>query len=346
MINISKSTKIYIACPAGIATGGPELLHQLAFNLKREFSTDVYMFYYPTKIKNSTHPDYKKYNVSFCQEVEDSKKNVLVVPEVQPACFYLNKYKNIRKVVWFLSVDNYFLSRPIKYFLFKRIINKILQKLDIFPLFDIEKNINKIDSINDPLFKDIILYLTNSYRGFYFLQKRNFSPLMYLSEYLNENFLTTPVKLEEKLDIVAYNPKKGLAFTKKIIKMAPHLKFVPLENMSRQEVIKTLKKAKVYIDFGNHPGKDRLPREAAILFCCIITNKQGSAGFYKDIPIFEEYKFNNNYNEIKSIVNKIDDCINHYSEKINDFHGYREEIKKEPDEFITDLKKIFYYKNN
>ncbi|MDK2791068.1 MAG: hypothetical protein PWP15_1588, partial [Methanothermococcus sp.] len=34
--------------------------------------------------------------------------------------------------------------------------------------------------------------------------------------------------------------------------------------MSREEVIKTLQRAKVYIDFGNHPGKDRIPSVKAL----------------------------------------------------------------------------------
>ena len=39
------------------------------------------------------------------------------------------------------------------------------------------------------------------------------------------------------------------------------------------------------MDFGFHPGQDRLPREAALLKNCIITNREGSAAFYKDVPI-------------------------------------------------------------
>jgi hypothetical protein len=343
MFSVSKDTKIYIACPAGVATGGPELLHQLGFVLKSIFPISVYMFYYPVKTKKNIHPDYEKYNIPFSQQIEDSKKNILIVPEIQSACLYLKKYKNIRKVVWFLSVDNYFLSRPQKYFLLKRIINKLIEKFNL-SFFNLGYKINNIKNISDPLFKGVSFYMTNSHRGMKFLSRAGVSPLFYLSEYLNESFLKTPVKLEEKLDVVAYNPKKGFNFTKKIIREASHIKFIPLKNMSRQEVIETLKKAKVYIDFGNHPGKDRLPREAAILYCCIITNKEGSAKFYSDVPILEKYKFNNNYNEINSVVSTIEDCMNDYNKKLNDFQKYREIIKEEPNKFIDDIKKIFYYK--
>jgi len=42
---------------------------------------------------------------------------------------------------------------------------------------------------------------------------------------------------------------------------------------------------KLYVDFGKHPGKDRMPREAAVHGCCIITGRRGAAGNPFDIPI-------------------------------------------------------------
>ena len=35
MIKVYKETIIYIACPANVMTGGPELLHQLAHKLNK-----------------------------------------------------------------------------------------------------------------------------------------------------------------------------------------------------------------------------------------------------------------------------------------------------------------------
>lgn len=52
-----------------------------------------------------------------------------------------------------------------------------------------------------------------------------------------------------------------------------------------------MSKSKVYIDFGNHPGKDRIPREAAISGCIVITGKRGAAAFAEDVCIPETYKF-------------------------------------------------------
>ncbi|HOL22470.1 MAG TPA: hypothetical protein PLQ41_06420, partial [bacterium] len=124
-------------------------------------------------------------------------------------------------------------------------------------------------------------------------------------------------------------------------KQASNIKFVPLISMSRMQVIETLKKAKVYIDFGNHPGKDRIPREAAIMGCCVITGKRGSAAYFEDVPIPEKYKFEDKKENIPKIIERIRDCLENYNERYKDFDNYREIIRKEPEKFVEDMKKIF-----
>lgn len=81
--------------------------------------------------------------------------------------------------------------------------------------------------------------------------------------------------------------------------------------MTRDEVAKLLSTAKVYIDFGNHAGKDRIPK-AAISGCCVITGKDGSAKFYEDVPIDEEFKFKTINKNIPLIVEKIKHCFDNY----------------------------------
>ena len=46
-----------------------------------------------------------------------------------------------------------------------------------------------------------------------------------------------------------------------------------------------------YIDFGPHPGMDRLPREAALAGCVVVTNREGAANFDEDTPLPSQFKF-------------------------------------------------------
>ena len=52
MVKIYKRAKIYILSPANLATGGPEALHQLGYNISKYTKyKKVYMQYYPISNK-------------------------------------------------------------------------------------------------------------------------------------------------------------------------------------------------------------------------------------------------------------------------------------------------------
>jgi len=87
---------------------------------------------------------------------------------------------------------------------------------------------------------------------------------------------------QKKVYKIAYNPKKD-NITPRVFNGC-----VPLINMSKQEMIDTLSKCEIYIDLGFHPGRDRIPREAALCGCIVITNIVGSAGNPIDVPIKEK----------------------------------------------------------
>jgi len=211
-------------------------------------------------------------------------------------------------------------------------IAEIALKDKKFRILQLPKSVKKSD-----------YHFVQSFYALNFIKNRGIvqDKIYYLSDYLNKSFLETQTDLSKKENIVTYNPKKGFSFTKKIIYSAKDIKFVPLSNMSRGELIKTLQRAKVYIDLGNHPGKDRIPREAAILGCCVITGKRGSAAFFEDVPIPDEYKFEDREVNIPKIIEKIEDCFENFEERNKDFDYYREVIKNEPQKFLEDLKKIF-----
>ena len=192
--------------------------------------------------------------------------------------------------------------------------------------------------------KDIAkLDVTSAYQSEYaqnFLQNNGFREMFPLKDYINiehcKEFTT-----KDREDIILYNPKKGLAFTRNLIKLMPEVKWVPIINMRREQVIEAMRKAKVYIDFGYHPGKDRLPRECAMNGLCIITGKKGSARFYEDVWIDNKYKFDNKENEIDNIVSCLKETIENYEEAINDFRLYRYMISLEKSEFEYQIQHFF-----
>jgi len=122
---------------------------------------------------------------------------------------------------------------------------------------------------------------------------------------------------------------------------APQFEWVPLVNMTKEQIIQKLLSSKIYIDFGNHPGKDRLPREAALCGCCIITGKRGAAGNNVDITIPSKYKFADAIESIPMIVKQIELILNQYDLCSSDFDTYRSHIKREKELFENQARSIF-----
>lgn len=347
-IDICKDSKIYVAATAAIATGGPELLHQLVYRLRSDLSLDAFMYYLPTDHAKPVHEAYKEYGNPFVKSIDDREQNVLIVPEVYSLASVLTKFKNIRKILWWLSVDNFYTSMYIHRHwtnLPIRGINKLARMLRINQPFDLSRvalyAYRKYNLRGIPFLDNIYLHLVQSEYARCHLIKKGVKNIAYLSDYLNKNFLETRTDLSKKENVVVYNPRKGIKFTRKILRAAPKINFVPIMGMNRDEVIEVLQRAKVYIDFGNHPGKDRLPREAAILNCCVITSKRGSAQYFEDIPIPQEYKFEDKERNIPNIIKKIEDSFVNFEQNNEHFEHYREVIKAEPRKFVNDLERIF-----
>lgn len=329
MIEIYEQTKVYVLWPAYSKTGGPELLHQLVHVLS-EKGIEAYLVYTNTQDDNTnyTPEDFKVYNFNYILEkdIEDKKENVVIIPETRVRM--IKNFNNIRKVIWWLSVDNY-----QKLYTFKKAIPcgfmHVLYLLKDGTLISHRKDYKKAD-----------YHLCQSYYAIDFLQRKKVSNIAYLSDYINDTFMKENAN-KQKSNKVLYNPKKGYRFTKRIIKRANDLEWVPIKNLTTTQVKELLLQSKVYIDFGNHPGKDRFPREAAMCGCVIITGKRGSAKFCEDVPIDDVFKFKDSRKNINKIVTKIKECLNNYDTKNKKFENYRNYIKGEKEQFKKDIDTIF-----
>jgi hypothetical protein len=316
------ASKVYIACPSTMVTGGTELLHQLCHKLRRR-GVRALMHYSP-------HPapegHFAEYETQRAEAVEDGPDNVLVVPEVAAGVRLLREYKRIRKAMWWLSVDNYLkgltTGTPAI-----RVGNTLVFRPG-------QVGLEELRSMD-------VTHLAQSRYAEEFLRRNGFARIEYLSDYLGGSFIEGAGARAAKRDQVAYNPKKGVAFTLDIKARARDIAFVPLEKMTPDEVAQTLRESKVYIDFGKHPGKDRIPREAALCGCCVITGRSGAAANPEDVPIAEGYKFAAERENIPQIVEKIRACLAEYEQRSRDFEGYREKIRGEERQFEEDVERIF-----
>lgn len=318
---------IYIVANANCTSGGPELLHQFCHYLN-VIGKDAKMAYYhklsfPTKtIGDNVKKSYGRYGCQIADKIVDTTDNIVVLAEGE--LWFLPRFKHAKIMIWWLSVDNYFNSMKTKY---ARLYAPLGMNRKKFYPFD----------------NNYIHCVQSEYARQFLIKKGILENNIYsLSDYLSSEFINETCNEQQvnKENIILYNPKKGVTFTKKIIDSCVGLKFVPLINLTHEKMIEIMMKSKVYIDFGNHPGKDRIPREAAMCGCCVITNLEGSAGNDKDVDIPSKYKIEMRDDNISKIIETIKDCFNNYKVCRTDFDNYRNEIKSQECKFISEVKYI------
>lgn len=323
---------IYIGCPEKVATGGTELLCQLYFKLKK-IGVESKIFYYDLSSNEPIPERFKKYMIEYTDKIIDNEKNIIIIPEVNVE--ELNKYRKIKKYIWWLSVDNYALKYSNYFFKFKWKDYKIIKKIKAILKISFMIPLGEKETLN--FYDNKIKHLVQSKYAEEFLKNKGVKQenIFYLSDYLNEDFFIKDISIKNRENNILYNPKKGIKVTRKIMKLFPQYNYIPLQNMTPIELKELYLKSKIYIDFGNHPGKDRIPREAAVLGCIVLTNKRGSAKYFEDVSIPEKYKFFDN--DIKKLGNNIEYIFNNYEKVLKEYEFYRNKIKNEEKIFEKEI---------
>ena len=335
MFKISKETNVYIGCPAQLASGGAELLHQLCHALNSK-GINSYMFYNCAQQYQGdpVNERFKKYGNRYVDTIIENEKNILIVPET--LIDSLKNFPAIRKCIWWLGINHYLIPTELFSHKYLRCIGHWILKLI---------HLRKPMTFKDIRKQEIVCWAQCWY-AVSFLQRKHIHNVAYLSDYIGTNFIDAYLKhdfnISEKENIVLYNPKRNTKYIKKLMKAAPDIQFVAIENMTPDEVKAMMKKAKIYADFGSHPGKDRMPRESALQNCCILTSTLGSADFYDDVPIPSSYKFERTNANISKVVNKIRYIFSHFEEEQKNFESYIQYILQEKKNFEKDIDKLFF----
>ncbi|MGO4969932.1 hypothetical protein ACTQ42_06545 [Streptococcus alactolyticus] len=324
--------KIYVYCPANNKSGGPELLHQLCY-LLNERGINCFMVYYGTKAGvDNVHPEFKKYHTieASDESIKDEKSNLIIVPEA--SIFHLNKFTNAKKAIWWLSVDNFTKwATPMGRLKDRGILRMYSRPITMFKAW-------RTVQTSDYHFCQSFYskeYVTK-------VQKIPENRVFMLSDYLSENYLMCDCKkIQNRQNSVAFFPRKGYEITKKLMELAPDLDWKPVENMTSEQVQDLLSSCKVYMDFGHFPGKDRVPREAAMCGCCVITGRFGASKYAEDVPINDKYKFEKPLQSADEIIALIKNCFENYDINVKDFDSYRDIIKKEKQVFIKQVEDLF-----
>lgn len=317
------SKNIYIICPPKKATGGPEALHQLGYILNT-LGYNAKMLYSKYK-KDPVHPFYKNYNVPYVINVKDSAENIIIIPESMTNL--IAKYPLAEKKVWWLSLDFYEVlmnSREKK--------KNWLRKL-IVPYKHTEYRFESNKTVTH-------WYQSQRTKEFLMTKKLD-NDISYLCDYVTELFFENLPDSFTKENIITYNPKKGLEKIEKYMQLLPQYQWVPLTGMTREEMRNTLRRAKLHIDFGYFPGRDKIPREALVSGVCLLTGRDGTSAFKEDLGIPEQYKLHENEMQDDKIINLINHLMDNYETVSLEFADFRSFVVNEKNNMIENVKKLF-----
>lgn len=309
---------IFVLCPAGMVTGGPELLHQLVHNLRR-LGRDARIAYVPEG-PAETPAAYLGYACPVADRIVDAPGNLIVSPETLTG--HLRRVRHARCAIWWLSVDNYagnFATPVLARMRFRRLLHA-----------------NGAD-------RPGVIDLCQSHYARDFVRQRFGRVGVMLSDHLNDEFLppTAASHGAPRDAVVLYNPRKDSVFGRCLRLLARDIHFVPLQNMSRAQVIERMRSAKVYIDFGFHPGKDRIPREAAMCGCAVVVVRLGAARNDLDVPLPQRYKLEPDLASLGAARRLLRHCLDDNDAALAAQDEYRQSIGRERAAFLEQVSELF-----
>ncbi len=345
---------LYAITSGDITSGGPELMHQLV-DAVNAAGGSASVVYYPFDREFQVPEPYRDYDVPVARWADVPRNARVVVPETFSEL--LPRLTEYRTYFWWLSVDLYFRSlvtgavrhrTPSALLpLARRVARWRLVGATIARITRTRADDGKRSE--DRKFAGVHCHLYQSEYARRFLEDRGWTPAARLGDYVNASYLDAPggCPADARENVVAYNPAKGIEQTQAII-AAVHkhvgnaVTFVPLVGMTREAVRKVLARAKLYIDFGYHPGRDRFPREAAITGACVLVNRRGSAANPIDVPLPDAYKVDDAQADYaEEAATKILDIIGDFARHHAVFDAYRRTILGEPQAFRDDVYQLF-----
>ncbi len=322
---MQKYEKILVVCPSNMTTGGPEALHQLVSHM-RDMGLPAYIVYTPYHKPAQLPAAYQKYNVEV-SAYEDTENNFIIFPEIYPMLAL--KVKHAKAAMWWLSLDN---------FLERKNISKIRDAYHYFrAVVRGRKPLLGVSAV-----RHITHFAATHYVADY-LAAHDIASIP-LSDSMNEQFLSKYSNMDKsiKQNIILFNPTKGKQITQKIREQFSQYQFIPLRGYKEEELSKLFFSAKLYIDFGHFPGAERLPREAAIHGCCVLSGKLGCAANSFDFPIKPQYKLDTlDKDFMQQFAAMTQSIFNDFDYHFQEFEPFRQYLLKTPMVFKQQIADYF-----
>lgn len=342
-MKVYRNTQIYILCFANSQTGGPEALHQMRYYLDKcgyrakmayiNAEGNDPLAWTPKRYHKYLHTGKDKensYSSITIEQIEDSERNIVLGFESFSRT--LAQFKKAQVAIWWLSVRFYdgdsFLPDYLWTFklrgqisgMIRNVIAGIKKRRDAYP------------------FKTVPNFVGSKY-AYLYLKKRGLEAT-YMVEPISLEFLTEGMydRVEGREDIILYNPAKRSKIMQQLLERGK-FNYVPMKGYTPEQLVELMRRSKLYLDFGNFPGPERMPKETVWNGCNILVGKRNAASNDFDVAIPDKYKITN-YSP-KYVERKIQDMLEHFKEQHKDFDAFRKKIDGLEAGFIRSIQENF-----
>lgn len=298
--------RLFVLIPASDVTDSSEALHQLA-DKATALGYDASVVYVHGDHPNPPAEPFRCSRTAVAPALVDARDSFVVAPESEvPRLLTIGL---AQRAVWWLRVSD-FTTRAEA---LQSQLRSAQPPLDV--VFDSARH---------------FLHLTQSEYAQQYVRTRGARGTM-LTDCLRTEIIEEArhVRSAPKDDVVLFGPSSDPAFAQRLMESAPAaLEWVPLGGLAPAEVTQLMDRAKVYVDFGDHTGRSRIPREAALRGCCVITGSRGSAGNGVDVPLPSGYRFDDADPATPvSVIELITEVLADHTTHSARFAGYRDWIE-------------------
>lgn len=329
-ITIKNSIKrVVIVCPAYLKSGGPENLCQIYAALQT-LNFEIYVLWvdntdnvfkeYKDGVWYLCHQDInlatdiyvQNYGVNYLScDVPLDEKTFVIVPEIWSDYIYF--FENAKKGISWLSIGYINVDRCAEILL---------------PLIE-QKKLDHLDCVHlsqAPWIQKVLHYWG--------------AKSFLLGDYISRPYFSGS-KTHKSPNSIAYFPRKGGNLAAKFIEQYPDFYFIRLEKLNQLGMLWALDSARIYIDFGDFPGKDRIPREAILRNCIIFIHNKGCATDVESFPIDNYFRFTEEDILDGTLYTKIKHALHHYDEILQRQFFMKGQIFQEFDVFENNIQQCF-----
>jgi hypothetical protein len=333
---------IYIVCPTDTVSGGVNSLHILCQALvQNNFNAQMYYLgNHPQFFKN---PIIQNFNVPYSDTLVDNESSLIIVPETLTTFF--GNYVLAQKMVYWLGIYFFFKTPPHRFPLNFKPIRKIFQCSSYYGqsknfFHQLAKKVNYWNKAAIPIWNSTTFHMSNSFYVADFIKSKGLEYVWVLHNPVRKEFYEFAPSPEREKCII-FGPKTSSGLIRFVNKKFPGFSCVRLKGLSAQQTIDFYRKSILFIELGSFSGRDRMPREAVLSGCVILTSRSGSAAFYQDLQLDNYYKIDTYKSYKSTLISKINDIVNDYNSHYSNMNTYLNYLKFEYAQFNNTTKEVF-----